>query len=75
MQNDLIVKVSMDGQLTDEVAHFEYEGVGESKGVIDFVLKTFRPYRFENLQATGKPLVPSRMQLHRLTPNYVHCRR
>ncbi|PIL23965.1 hypothetical protein GSI_13716 [Ganoderma sinense ZZ0214-1] len=52
MKTDMIVKVSMDGQLTDEVAHFEYDGAGESKGVIDFGLKTFRPYRFENIKTT-----------------------
>ncbi|KAI1795911.1 hypothetical protein LXA43DRAFT_938385 [Ganoderma leucocontextum] len=52
MGTDMIVKVSMDGQLTDEVAHFEYDGTGESKGVIEFGQKAVRPYRFENIKTT-----------------------
>lgn len=59
----MIVKISMDGQLTDEVAHFEYDGTGESKGVIDFGMKAFRPYRFENIKTTGKHHNRTRAQL------------
>ncbi len=61
MKTDMVVKVSMDGQLTDEVAHFEYDGSGESKGVIDFVQKAVRPYRFEGIKTTGKCHILSRM--------------
>ena len=43
----------MDGQLTDEVAHFEYEGTGASKGVTEYAQKAVRPYRFENVKTTG----------------------
>ena len=69
MKTDMIVKVSMDGQLTDEVANFEYDGAGESKGVIDFGLQTFRPYRFENIKTTGEFLgLASICLVTRLTP-------
>ena len=64
MKTDMIVKVRMDGQLTDEVAHFEYDGSGESKGVIDFGLKAVRPYRFEDIKTTSKCHILTRMQLY-----------
>ena len=49
----MLVKVEMDGQLTDEVAHFEYEGTGVSKGVIEYAQRSVRPYRFEDVKTTG----------------------
>ncbi|EJF65826.1 hypothetical protein DICSQDRAFT_132028 [Dichomitus squalens LYAD-421 SS1] len=51
-KTDMLVKVEMDGQLTDEVAHFEYEGTGVSQGVIEYAQRAVRLYRFEDVKTT-----------------------